>query len=105
MKVLCRLEDFIGCDRVFVYGCGSTGRELRQHLSESGISCCFIDSFRAGTADGVPVLLFDHYLKSRQTHDVIIVASEWRSEIAKNLESVGISNYYCVSRINSLDER
>lgn len=80
---------------IHIYGAGGSGRLVRDALARAGRAVAgFIDSFRDGTADGLPVRRLETYLAGRGAADVILIAAEQHDAIAETLRGHGIGHAF-----------
>lgn len=82
-------------NRVILYGAGGGGYLIRDFLKTfKKVSVAgFIDSFKTGDSDGVPIHSLDDYLGSRHENDVIIIATQYGAEIGPQLDRHAITPY------------
>ncbi len=79
--------------RVYVYGSGAGGQALARYLIRSGLDIAgYIDSFREGCVDGLPMHRFDQYLAMRRPEDALLIGSTFVSEIERHLAAHGITD-------------
>lgn len=73
---------------LYVYGTGRGGRALAAALALAGRPpSAFLDSTRDGALDGLPVLAFPSHAHTLRAGAVILIASSFRRDIEKLLES------------------
>lgn len=92
------LEDWSALDRVrpiHVYGAGEAGRAALRALVAEGYGnvAGFIDTWRGGVLDGLPVRSLDDYLDMRENDDQVLVCSQHHREIARTLLARGVRNF------------
>lgn len=81
--------------RVYLFGAGDCGLYARHMLEErfkvavSG----FIDSFRHGTLDGLPIILAKEFLAENASDRTVLITSQYWREIEETLRSHGHVNH------------
>ena len=79
--------------RVYVYGSGAGGQALVRYLIGSGLGVAgYIDSFREGSVDGLPMHRLDQYLALRRPDDAVLIGSSFVDEIERRLVASGITD-------------
>ena len=79
--------------RVCVYGTGAAGRALVRHLRGRGACVAgYIDSFRDGALDGLPIHRLDRYLAVRRPEDAVLIGSSYGTDIERRLVAHGITD-------------
>lgn len=78
---------------VHIYGAGESGRHARRLLRAAwGVEAeGFVDSFRDGEFDGLPVRRADRFAAEEGTNAVVVIASQFRREIEATLAKLGLS--------------
>ena len=95
------LEKVATGSRVAVYGSGRSGKiiaDLISHQRKDLDLRFFIDSFKSGELNGLPVYKREDLGLYIDSIDYIIVASSSWSEIKRNLEQEGIDKYIIVKK-------
>ncbi len=90
------VRSYPGMNASFVlFGCGNEGQETLEVLGESRV-LCFVDNNRAGaTIKGKPVISFNELLNMDfRNFTLLVTALRGFSEITKQLEDNGITNYH-----------
>jgi len=83
---------------LYIYGAGAFGKFVLEGFRKRGYTVLgFLDSFNAGTLEGLPVLKFDEFLPTRPQDAVIAIASMFATDIAATLNGAGISEFYDLS--------
>lgn len=93
IKALYDVQDIPAASTVAVYGCGSRGQALVQALRRQRRDItvrCFLDSTRAGTCEGLPVVPIGQWTAEPDCR--IIVASDFEEQIIASLEQAGMSS-------------
>lgn len=87
--------DQINTKRIYLYGAGSLGRLAKRALEDAGLQnvVAFIDSFKSGELDGLPIIRFSDYAAGHDKNNLVIIASEFQGEIKKQLQEAKISGY------------
>jgi len=99
-KILRRLNDIPGNRPVSLYGAGKAGRnflEILRHFRPDLKPKYFIDSYKQGTIDSLPVYspaFIQQEIEGREEL-VLIVSIKWR-EIEETLREMGIKDYLVV---------
>jgi Predicted O-linked N-acetylglucosamine transferase, SPINDLY family len=94
MKHVGRVSE-IPTDRpVYLFGAGKGGQIVRTVLEEHGgfRIAGFIDSFRTGTLDGLPVLTPAAAVAEGKTNGVVLITSQFWPEISRQLRDAGWSH-------------
>ncbi|SMH41611.1 hypothetical protein [Azospirillum agricola] len=81
---------------LFIFGSGAAGQHVRKALGKvPGLTVLgFIDSYKSGTLDGLPVHRFDEFIDSRPAQSVVVIASMYVNEMAEQLAGKGMVNVY-----------
>lgn len=94
---------------VFVYGAGGAGRALAAYLSRAERPAhAFVDSRRAGTEAGLPILSSDELRRRSEARPVVLIASFDRIRIGRFLRSIdGVTpiDAYALARDLALESR
>jgi hypothetical protein len=94
MLELKRLSD-VSWDRfVYIFGAGEPGRLLRHALeSERGIrTLAFIDSYRRGTVDGLPIINVNEFLRRDRKDGHVLLCSPSFHDMADLLAQDGFEH-------------
>ncbi len=96
MKILKRLKDIAPDRGLFIYGCGTGGKNLFELISrflpEVKIEA-FFDTFKSGEFCNRKVIKFNNSEGILSKHSLILIASmNWRA-IEAELKSAGVDNY------------
>lgn len=80
-------------EHVALYGAGGAGREFLGRIRACGrgiVVDCFIDTYKSGDLDGVPVLSLEEYLRTRDlaAESIVITSTHWE-HIGFELEKRG----------------
>lgn len=96
MKNLRNLDQVPRSVPIYLYGAGKAGLTMRKALSKkSGVNLAgFVDSFKSGTADGLPVIPLSEFVSSRPAGAEVIITSMYVNEIAEQLDKHGIRDFY-----------
>lgn len=81
--------------KIALYGCGSLSAFFEEVLyrgrKDVKVSC-YINSFRSGTHNGLPVIHIDDISKESRRYDKIIIVSHYWNEIVEALKERGIDD-------------
>lgn len=91
---------------VYIYGAGNGGAVARQFLVDRTALhiCGFIDSYRNGLHEGLPVHSLNDYMSThRLDSDIIVVASTARAEIFKALQAHGVTEFFDIFPLIGID--
>ena len=81
--------------RVFLYGAGACGRRLLSVFRAAGIDVAgFVDSRISSTLDGLPVRAVAEVSAFLRDDDVIVIASQYRADIAGTLHRLGMRRVF-----------
>jgi hypothetical protein len=90
---LWNLDDLSRTDAIHIYGTGAAGRNLLARLRREGFEVTgFIDSFRGGSVDDIPVRRLADYLDVRRVGDQVIIGSQYVREIFETLRAAGVGS-------------
>ncbi|MCP5050916.1 MAG: hypothetical protein GY940_27370 [bacterium] len=84
---------------VCLYGSGEAGRCFRNYLQEKrpDVDIVFyVDSFKSGEMDGLPIVTVAQLLDKQDPPDLILITSSAHREIEKKLDQLQIENYIVV---------
>lgn len=92
------LGDWSALDRfrpIHIYGAGEAGRSAARTLIAQGYGniAGFIDSWRGGVLDGLPIRPLDDYLERRESDDQVLVCSQHHREITRTLLARGVRDF------------
>ena len=94
-KLVCDMDDLPGKSTVGIFGAGKCGhytkRYLEKYRPDIAVSC-YIDSYKEGVKDGIPILPCEKAFKSTGI-DSIVIASHYWKEILDSLHDKKISTY------------
>ncbi|MGE3839978.1 MAG: hypothetical protein AB7I50_00175 [Vicinamibacterales bacterium] len=77
---------------VWLYGAGQGGRQAKRKLELVGLQVSgFIDKFKTGTVDGLPVLDLTTASGELKADSTLIIASMFWEEIRHDIEAAGVS--------------
>ena len=82
--------------RIAIYGAGKLGSLLKNYLEETrhrNEVQFFIDSYKSGEIDGIPIIQVDSLKRHIDKFDIIVIASQYSSEIATVLLDRGIKEF------------
>lgn len=83
---------------IYIFGAGSYGKSVKDALACKKFSNIvgFIDSYKSGNLDGLPVIKFDSYIEEHTDENLIVIASSFYVEIETKLSAYGILDYLVV---------
>lgn len=92
-RVLSRSVLDLPLDRpVWLYGAGQGGRQAKRKLELVGLQVSgFIDKFKTGTVDGLPVVDLETARRELRADSTLIIASMFWEEIRNDIEVAGVS--------------
>lgn len=85
--------------KVCLYGAGGGGENLRKCLAQArpDVSVlCYIDTFKEGYKDGLPIYRLDTFAAQKIDYDSILIASLHGTEMAEQLQQAGCTTYKLV---------
>lgn len=96
MKNLRNLDQVPRGAPVYVYGAGKAGATLLRALRRQPgvVAAGFIDSFKSGSAEGLPVIALTDFAQNRPADAQVIIASMYVNEIAEQLDQQGVHDFY-----------
>lgn len=91
-RILSRSVLDLPVDRpVWLYGAGQGGRQAKRKLELVGLRVSgFIDKFKTGTLDGLPVVSLDTARQQLRPDTTLIIASMFWEEIRRDIEAAGV---------------
>ncbi len=83
---------------IYIFGASSAGRLAKEALVQKNFSnvAGFIDSYRNGQLDGLPIIKFDDFLEEYDSEFFIIIASSFYVELEIKLSANGIFEYLII---------
>lgn len=88
---LYEVQSLRAAGRLYIYGCGAAGRAVHDVLRSNGLRiAAFLDTNRTGEIDGVPLLIANDYAARKQAGDRVVVVSQYRLEIFRHLQGLGV---------------
>jgi len=97
LRVVRSLADLPRGVPIYIYGSGDGGRKLRRACRrDTEIRVMgFLDSFRSGELDGLPIHKASEFFAADPTSDnTIVVASAFGEDIKKHLVGLGVNVVY-----------
>ncbi len=81
--------------RIYLFGAGDCGVHARHMLEKRfGVTVCgFIDSFRSGTLDGLPIVRADTFHAEHAQNSAVLITSQYWREIRDGLRARGHDRY------------
>jgi len=90
-RVINDFEELRDYGKIFVFGAGNAGRQFRRLAEDNQMMVAgFVDSNRTGWVDGLPLIHINNLRDHISEGDAVIVVSQYRREIYKNLRDLKI---------------
>ncbi|MCP4219228.1 MAG: FkbM family methyltransferase [bacterium] len=99
MNILKKLADIQGDRTIVLYGGGTGGINFLKLLKKARPDLhirCFIDSFKEGEQNGLPVIRANDFFSGTPSHFQVLVTSIFWRDIENALLKAGIANYILV---------
>jgi len=97
LRVVRSLADLPRGVPIYLYGAGDGGRKIRRACRrDADIRVTgFLDTFRSGELDGLPIHKASEFFAARPTSDgAIVVASAFGEDIKRHLVGLGVKTVY-----------
>lgn len=95
MKIASSISDIPAGRPVFLYGAGQGGAVTLAALRK--VPGCdvrgFIDTYKAGEQDGLPVVTLERFLQDRPADALVVIVSQYFLEIGAQLRRAGVRDH------------